>query len=637
MLRYVPLLSLALAAPAFAQTDDPNEDVIVTASRSGDAEKAADVPASLTVIDDAALEERQTRVVSDVLRDVPGLAVSRSGGVGALTQVRIRGSESNHVLVLIDGIEASDPYQGEFDFGTLLADEGARIEVLRGQQSSLYGSDAIGGVIQYVTLSGAEAPGIRVRAEGGSFGTYTGSARAAGVAGTLDYAVSGSVYGRNGYPTARGGKRDIGSTSASGSGKVTWAPSDTFKLIAVGRYSHVAADNNASDFDFTSPTYGFIIDSPGNRFRVNSVYGLVRGELSLLDGRWTNALTGQITDTDRRNYTAFGLDFGDKGRRYKGSFESALRFGDGVVRHRITGAVDVEREEFRTLSQTPSPFVFTGERHIDNVGVVGVYDLNVGESLALGASVRQDLNTRFADATTFRAQAGYRFSTGTRVRAAYGTGIKNPTYGELYGYSDGIYIGNPGLTPEKSKGWEAGVDQAFGDRATIGVTYFNSHLDNEIFTAFLPDFTTTSANDTSRSYQHGVEAFASATPVDQLRIDLAYTYLRARDGNGVEIRRPKHVGSVNVTAFTADKRLSGTLTVRYNGRQEDNAFTDPSFLPVRVSLQEYALVNFAADYRLTDRVSLFARVENALDEKYEEVFSYATAGRAAYAGVKARF
>ena len=519
----------------------------------------------------------------------------------------------------------------------MLADEGARIEVLRGQQSSLYGSDAIGGVIQYVTLSGAEAPGIRLRAEGGSFDTYTGSVRAAGVAGTLDYSVSGSVYGTNGFPTARGGSRDIGSTSAAGSAKVIWTPSDAFKLTTVGRYSLVAAKNNVSDFDPASPTFGLIVDSPENRFRARSAYGLVKAELSLLDGRWTNALTAQITDADRRNYTAFGLDLGDKGRRYKGSFESALRFGDGAVRHRITGAVDVEREEFRTISATPSPFVFTGDRHIDNVGIVGVYDLKVGDALALGASLRQDLNTRFADATTFRAQAGYRFASGTRVRGAYGTGIKNPGYFELYGFSDGRYIGNPGLKPEKSKGWEAGVDQAFGNRATVGVTYFDSHLDNEISTITLPDFSSSPVNDPSRSYQHGVEAFVSATPVNQLRIDLAYTYLRARDGDGVEIRRPKHVGSVNVTAYTADKRLSGTLTVRYNGRQEDNAFTDPSFLPVRVSLQEYALVNFAADYRLTDRVSLFARVENALDEHYEEVFSYRAAGRAGYAGVKARF
>jgi outer membrane receptor protein involved in Fe transport len=160
----ISLLALAAALPAYAQDyDQPPEtntgdEIIVTASRSGEGVKADQLGGSVTVIDDEALNQRNTRIVSDVLRDVPGVAVNRLGAVGGQTQIRIRGTEGNHVLVLIDGIEAADPYQGEYDFGTLLADADARIEVLRGQQSALYGSDAIGGVIHYMTLSGAEAP-----------------------------------------------------------------------------------------------------------------------------------------------------------------------------------------------------------------------------------------------------------------------------------------------------------------------------------------------------------------------------------------------------------------------------------------------------------------------------------------------
>ncbi|HEX4097624.1 MAG TPA: TonB-dependent receptor plug domain-containing protein, partial [Caulobacteraceae bacterium] len=185
------LLAIFAACPltAFAQQAAPPSSVdplVVTASRSGDATPADLVGASVTVIDDQALQQRQTVVVSDVLRDVPGVAVSRTGGVGDMTQVRIRGAEGNQTLVLIDGIKASDPFFDEYDFGTIIADPDARIEVLRGQQSALYGSDAIGGVISYTTLTGAEAPGIHVRAEGGSMGTYSGGARIAGVSGDLD-------------------------------------------------------------------------------------------------------------------------------------------------------------------------------------------------------------------------------------------------------------------------------------------------------------------------------------------------------------------------------------------------------------------------------------------------------------------
>src|SRR5690606_5503386 len=186
------------SCPAFAQSNPgqpsvngSGETMVVTASRSREAVAVNKLGASGTVLDSEAQDQRQTRIVSDILRDVPGVAVNRTGAVGGLTQLRLRGSEGNHVLVLIDGIKASDPYYGEFDFATLIADPEARVEVLRGQQSSLYGSDAIGGVIQYLTLTGKEAPGFSARVEGGSFNTLTGSARAAGVSGDLDYSVSG--------------------------------------------------------------------------------------------------------------------------------------------------------------------------------------------------------------------------------------------------------------------------------------------------------------------------------------------------------------------------------------------------------------------------------------------------------------
>ncbi len=648
---FVSLMALATAAsaasPAFADADRAGvgaaeraaegAEVVVTASRSGDAVPVDQLGASVTVIDAAAIDQRQTRIVSDVLRDVPGLAVSRTGAIGGTTQVRIRGSEGNHVLVLIDGIEVSDPYQGEYDFGTLIADEAARVEVLRGQQSALYGSDAIGGVIQYLTLSGAEAPGMTLRAEGGSFGTFSGGARVAGVSGNLDYALSGSTYLTDGTPTARGGSRDIGANSVGGTGKLIWSPGDTFKVTAVGRYSHTDADSN--DTALSGLQFGTVVDTPGARSTVEAYYGLVRAEVALADGRWTNALSGQFADTTRRALVDDALNFGNKGRRYKGSFESAFRFGTDRIQHRLTGAVDVEREEFQTLSPVSSEFVFTGRRHTDNVGIVGQYDVVVDDALAIGASVRRDENTRFDDTTTYRAQASYRFATGTRVRGAYGTGVKNPGYFDLFGYADGRYIGNPNLKPEKSKGWEAGLEQSFGgERATIGATYFDSRLTNEIFTTYPePDFVATPGNRDTRSMQRGVEVFASARPITQLRFDLAYTYLHAREDGGVEIRRPSHIGSVNMTAFSRDERFSGTLTVRYNGRQQDDAYTDPAYVPIRLSLQEYVLVNLNAAYRLSPTLSVFGRVENLFDERYEEVFSYVGQRRGAYAGIKAAF
>jgi vitamin B12 transporter len=643
----ISLTALLAATPTFAQTSDdanatkPGDEIIVTASRSGEGIAANRLGSSVSVIDSEALQQRQTRVISDVLRDVPGVAVNRTGAVGGLTQIRVRGAEGNHVLVLIDGIEVADPYYGEYDFGTLIADPAARIEVLRGQQSSLYGSDAIGGVINYITLSGREAPGISARLEGGSFGTISGGARAAGATDTLDYAVSGSYYGTDGYPTARFGTRDVGSESIGATAKVNWAPSENFKLTGVLRYSYTDADTNNSENDPTSPFFGYTVDSPGIHFQNEAFYGLLSAQLSALDGRWINTLSGQFADTTRKGFDADGFDYGDKGRRYKGSFTSSFRFGTEALSHRLTAAVDVEREEFQnTTPGTGSPFdAFRGKRGTDNIGIVGQYELQAGD-LSLGASVRRDENNRFDDVTTWRVQGSYLLPTGTRVRGAYGTGVKNPGYYELYGYSDGRYIGNPNLKPEKSEGWEAGLEQSFGanDWATIGATYFDAKLKNEIFTSYPPpNFVATPSNRTTDSKQHGVEAFVSARPIPQIRFDLAYTWLKAEENGVKEVRRPKHIASFNTTISSADQRFAGTLTVRYNGRNTDVVYTDPTYVPVLVSMKEYVLVNLGADYKISDHISVYGRVENLFGEDYEEIFSFATAGRAAYGGVRLRF
>ena len=641
-MKYYPIILVALttAAPVFAQSqtaavDGPKDDIIVTASRSGEGVPENNLGASVTVLEPEALSARQTRIVSDILRDVPGIAVSRTGAIGGLTQVRIRGTESNHSLVLIDGIEAADPYNGEYDFGTLIADPAAKIEILRGQQSSLYGSDAIGGVINYITLSGREAPGHMARVEGGSLGTISAAARTANASDNFDYAVSASYYRTNGYPTARNGTRNIGSENIGATAKLNWLPSDSVHVTGVLRYSNTEADMNDTNYDTTSPLFGYVIDTPGKRFKNEALYGLLSAKFTGLDGRWITSLSGQLADTERKGYSSFGFDSGNKGVRHKGSLVSSLTLGS-TIQHRLTGVIDVERESFQNT--TPSPYVFNGKRHTNNVGFVGQYEL-FSDRFSFGASVRHDENTRFDDSTTWRVQSSYTLPTGTRAHAAYGTGVKNPTYYELFGYSDGTYIGNPDLKPEKSKGWEFGIEQRLGhnDWAKIGVTYFDSKLVNEIYTGYPPPaYVATPANRDTKSQQHGIEAFISAQPIPQIRFDLNYTWLNAKENGVTELRRPRHMGSLNTTILSKDQRFSGTLTIRYNGRMIDAAYTDPSYVPVRVSMKEFALVNINTEYKVTDSISIFGRIENLLKEDYEEIFSFATAGRTAIGGISVK-
>jgi vitamin B12 transporter len=663
---FVSLFALIAATPALAQSNSTlpaesgdGEPIVVTATRSGDAIPVSLLGASATVIDAQAIEDRQTRVLSDVLRDVPGIAVSRTGAIGGQTAIRVRGSESNHTLVLIDGIKVADPYAGEFDFGTLLADESARIEILRGQQSALYGSDAIGGVINYITLTGAEAPGMRLRVEGGSFGSINGAARIAGVSNNLDYALSSSYIHTNGYPTAPGGSRKIGADSASLSFKTIWSPTETFHLTAVGRYSYTNAEFNDQDGDSSSPAFGLTVDTPnGAHYRNTAFYGLLRAQIDLLDGRWTNAVTAQITDVKRTNFdiaNAFASPagqpivpaYGNKGRRLKGSFESTFRFGSDRVKHRVTFALDGETERART---TISLFgASLKPQNTDNVGFVGQYDVVVDDRLALGASVRHDENNRFADPTTYRVQGSYKLDSGTRFHAAAGSGVKAPTFSDLYDFFAGRYIGNPNLKPEKSEGWEIGAEQTFlTDHVTIGATYFDNRLKDVIGTIFSMG-ALSPVNLPGKTKQRGAELSANAHFGDW-RLDASYTYLHGREQrtvlvggaftnfNGQPVRRAKNIASANLTWAPADQPFSGTVTVRYNGPQNDLAFTDAvTFTPVLVRLRSFTLVNANATYKLNAHVDLFARVENLLDRRYQEVFSFATPGRAGYGGVKVRF
>ncbi|AZI35283.1 TonB-dependent receptor plug domain-containing protein [Caenibius tardaugens] len=634
------LLALATAAHANEGEHADNskdaraDNIVVTADRLGDGIAYDLVGGSVTLLDARTLADRQTRNVSDILRDVPGLAVNRIAG---LTQIRMRGAEGDHTLVLVDGIEVSDPYHGEFDFGTLIADDGARIEVLRGQQSALYGSDAIGGVIHYITGSGAEAPGLRLRAEVGSWNSVNAGARIAGVSGNLDYALTASLVSTDGVPDAIGGTRDLGRDTIAASFKIRWDVAPNARLIAVGRYSWSDLDFNNSDYRSGSPTFGYSIDSPGSFVRSQAIYGLVRAEVELLDGRWTHNVSTQFADINRDGYDYDAPSYGDRGNRIKASYDTALRFGSPRVQHRIGFAVDLEDERYRNTD--PSGYAFTGTRSNSSVGLVGSYDLNVDDRLAVGGSLRFDNNQRFDSATTYRVQGSYRFGTGTRLRAAAGSGVKNPGFYALFGYVDGRYIGNPNLRPEKSRGWEVGLEQSLAnDAVLLGVTWFQSRLKGEIYTSYpAPDYFATPANRTSDSTQRGIESFAAIRLGDAWRIDLSYSWLKARENGVEEVRRPRHIGSAAISWHAPADRASATLVVRHNGDQIDLAYTNPNFIPDRVVLDAFTTVNFNATLALSPAVTLNGRIENMLNEKYTELFGFRAAGRALFVGVNARF
>ncbi|WP_372785940.1 TonB-dependent receptor plug domain-containing protein [Phenylobacterium sp.] len=645
------ILALIAASPSAACAADSStspttvDDLIVTATRSPDGIDEDKVASSLSVITAQDMELRQIRIVSDVLRDVPGVAVSRTGAIGGQTQVRIRGTEGNHVLTLIDGIKASDPFFGEFDYATLLADDVSRVEVLRGQQSALYGSDAIGGVINYITPTGAQDPGIRVRAEGGSMNTLGGAVRVGGVQGGLDYVLSAGYQSTDGYPVATVGTRDIGSTLKSVALKLAYPVGEHLKLRGVYRHTETDADVNGQDFGAT----GFVLDSPGSSTKADSTYGAAIADFSFLDNRWLTSLQVQGVDATRNNIDNFVRDGGDKGKRLKELISTSYKLSSGELTHTFTVAYDHERETYQNTNPAGPFNADTTRRSVNNDGYVGEYDLAVGDVAGVHGAVRYDKNDFFDNATTYRIEGFYRINEMVRVRAAAGSGIKGPSQTELFGFNAGAFpfVGNPNLKPERSEGWEVGADFALMQgQVRAGVTYFDSTLHDEIFSIFgapaalcarpgqPPPFScSTTGNEPTDSTQKGVELFGNAKLSEAFSLDVAYTYLDAKQNGVEEVRRPKNIASANLTWHAPGDKGSVTLTTRYNGEMTDEEFKNFSI----VKLKAFTLVNLSGSYKLTPHVELFARVENLLDEDYFEVVNFRTPGRAAYGGVRLRF
>jgi vitamin B12 transporter len=620
---------------AAAKRTESLEEVIVSANRFGGQRIDATTSAA-TVLSAQQLQDRQTRIASDLLRDVPGVQVNRTGTVGGLTQVRMRGAEGNHTLVLLDGQEMSDPFQGEFDFAGLLGYDIARVEVLRGQQSALYGSDAIGGVVNYILRRGAGDLSFDAMIEGGTESTgQLGLSVGAGEE-RFDYLVSAAQYRTDGINVSRFGSEDDGARNTTAFINAGWRPIEALSLRVLLRRINAESHLDPQDFAFPArPTQGFVIDGD-SASEAQSLYATLSADYAALDGRWTTRLSYATADVERDSFSAGMRTFATEGQRNKASLISSLLFSTGAAEHRLTAAADFKREKYLNVALgTPGPQ--NRERELDNTGVVANYDLSL-DGFALAVSLRHDDNDRFQNADTYRVGASYRFAaSGTRLRVATGTGIKAPTNFELFGFNPTSFIGNPDLDPERSRGWDLTIEQPFLEgRWTAAVTYFDNELEDEIFTTFLPGFVSSPRNRSTLSTQRGVELTLDGRLTDDWSVNVAVTDLDATENGLEEVRRPPRIASLNSTLRFAQGRASTTLTVRYNGTQQDSEFINAT-PATRVTLPSYTLVNLSVAYDLNDRINLYGRIENLLDEDYEEVFTFRTPGRAALLGARFRF
>ena len=611
-------------------------EILVTAGRTP--AYSATVGRAHTIIDEKQIEQSQARYVADILRQVPGVAVSRTGNVGGLTQVRIRGAEGNHVLVLIDGVEAGEVSQGEFDFGSLLATDIERIEILRGPQSAFYGSNATAGVISIITKRGRRGGwNARLQSEGGTDATALISALVSGGTERMDLALSGTFRRNDGYNISDFGNEKDGDRNGTFNGRVNIDLLENLVFDANVRYVDRRNEGDRQDFDFPdTPTQGLVVDSDD----VSKAKELIAGgglTWTLFDGAWTHRARGSVNDTARRFFQGGAKSSASEGQRVNASYQNTVRIEApellGSV-HSLTTGFEFEQESFRQRPPVFDPSQLD-EKTRTLYGYVGEYKAEFLERFFLTGAARYDDNDRFEDAFTWSVSGAWLFpSTGTRLHSSVGTGITNPTFFEQFGFIPAFFQGNPDLKPESSFGWDVGIEQKFFDGRLIGdVTYFNQDLEDEIQSAFAGGFTTP-INLDGTSKRQGVEVSLTAYPMDGLTLYASYTYTDAKEPSGlIEVRRPKHAASFYAGYNFLDGRANVFADLVYNGRMDDLEFVNAT-PRTRVTLDDYVLLNIGGSYKLTEQAELYARVENLFDQDYQEVFSYNAQGITGFLGAR---
>ena len=640
--------SLLAAAPAFAaevtdqQAAAPDvagragatavADVIVTANRS--AQPIERVGASVTVLTQTAIEARQTPAVAELLAQTPGVSFTRNGGVGTSTGVNIRGAESQHTVVLIDGVKLNDPSstQGGFNFGNLLVGDTARIEVLRGAQSTLWGSQAIGGVVNIVTAEPTEALQGSLDAEAGARGTTYFRGGIGGANDRLSWRLAASRYDTDGFSAFAKGTEDDGYTNTGLSGRLNVKVTDAVSLDLRSVWS--SGRNDFDAFNGDSREYG----------KTQELVAYAGLNFDLLDGRFRNRIGYAHTDTDRRNFNPDNkvqtLTFDAEGQNRRWEYQGAFAFTEAL---NATFGLEHEKSEMKTRSPgdwNPNPAFGRGEAELNSA--YGQVQWTVLDGLTLTGGLRYDDHAQYGDNLLGQVAAAWALNEGdTVVRASWGQGFRAPGLYELYSE-----YGNLNLQPEEFDSWEIGVEQRLFDRAVVSATYFNRQADNEIryngcsTPSTDPLCTVNGAGrwgyyrNVQKTEAQGIELVGRMDVTERLNVSANYTWTDAKSASGATdgkrlTRRPEHMAN-----FAADYAfafgLKTGVAVRYVGETFNNDANT-------VKVDAYTLVDLRASYPINDTLEVYGRIENAFDEDYQTVLNYGAPGRGVFGGVRVRF
>jgi vitamin B12 transporter len=582
------------------------------------------------VVTQEELQEGKYPTVVEALRKVPGLDIVRSGGPGGNASAFIRGADSAQTQVLLDGIELNNPASPNrgYNLTTLTLENVERIEIIRGPQSMIYGSDSMGGVINIISKQAKKGVRMSAMSEAGSYSSFNN-------VGTLSYGSDAIDF------TGGVTQQEVGNISSAGanygnsehdafrntvlSGRLAFRPSETVDGSFTTRYSR----SNAGLDNFG----GYGGDDPNRHYSNEEFFNRGQIEARFLDNTliakaWTDYTDhGLYDDNDpdqqsseylRSNYLGNMFDTGTSvtwaPKKY---FSSVLGYEFEKERasssYLSDGAYGPYESEFEWRSADTNSVFFETKTSYD-------------EKVFLDAGVRYDRQSIFGDRTTFRIAPAWYVTDTTKLRGSVGTGFKAPSLVQLYSS-----FGNPNLQAEKSTGWDIGVDQQIiRDRLAAELTFFDNDYDDLI--TFNPS--TFVLENINSAYTQGIEAALTTTITETLSLRSAYTYTETQDRDTDQslLRRPRNKGSFTVN-YQPTSRLSSQVEWRLYGKRFDNDFS--AYPPTRTTLAGYGLVNLAISFKANENFEIFTRVDNIFDQEYEEVLGYGTMGCAAYGGVKA--
>ena len=649
MIKKAPCIALAAAiffSPLLSQETGEKEkkipplqhQVVVTATRIET--PAHEVASSVSVVSKEDLERMKKATVLKTLEEIPGLTIIQNGAAGGAASIFIRGANSEHTLVLMDGVELNNPITParSVDLAHFTLENIERVEVLRGPQSTLYGSDALSGVVNIITQKGKGKPKFSLSSAAGSYGTFYSSAGTGGGTEKIHYSLGTTYFQSNGFSAAsteyEGNEEKDGYRNLTLSGRFGYRFTDNLELDVILRTvdARIEADN------FGGP-YG---DDPNSTQRNKSYF--LKGEIRtlLMKNRWEQKLGFSLVDYDRRHEnspdTAHPIDSEEgyfKSRLFKVDWQNNFFLHETNT---LTFGVDHQQEQGESEYHSdgiwgPTSSLFPPEQS-RTTGFYVQDQIRLDSKFFATAGIRWDKHTQFGTSTTYRlAPAFFIKGTQTKLKATLGTGFKSPSLYQLYAPPTFLGpVGNEDLKPEQSTGWDVGIEQYLVEgKILLGATYFKNDYKDLIQFDFSQGYTNIGSAESK-----GLELLFQALPRAGVEVSASYTRTEATDldTDTSLLRRPKDKLSASILyPFIKKGRLR--LSLIHIGEREDLDFS--TWPAERVTLSEHTLLNAVFSYDLTLNAQAFLRLDNILNEEYEMIKGYGAPGFSAYVGINLIF